>query len=220
MTFSNLLETYALHRGRDAAQESWAEHHWSAHYVFAVHRRTGKDLVFECRTPDGLEMVDAVALVQQAKGAPAWIGDGLNGLQEALDLPGVVVIGALRPTTPPEDQRPVVGTLTVTFAEPDGPFDIEAYMPKDSPATIKSQQDYHQLSDTMWRIHRMSGESQGEGKEPLPVLLIEYVWLSKPGLVTMAFATTRLDMMGDKPRELFDQIRQSAYIGENRSMAS
>jgi hypothetical protein len=36
----------------------------------------------------------------------------------------------------------------------------------------------------------------------------------------MAFATTRLDMMGDKPRELFDQIRQSAYIGENRSMAS
>ena len=114
----------------------------------------------------------------------------------------------------------MVATLTVTFAEPEGPFDIEAYMPKDSPSTIKSQQDYAKLSDTMYRIHRISGESQGEGKDPLPVLLIEYVWLSKLGLVTMAFATTRMDMMGDKPRELFDQMRQTAYIGQNRSMAS
>jgi hypothetical protein len=219
MTF-NLLESYALHKARGAAQESWAEQGWATHYVFAVHRRHGKDLVFECRTPDGLEIVDAVALAQAARGAPAWIGDALNGLQQAVDVPGVVLIGALRPTTPPEDQREVVATLTVTFAEPDGPFDIEAYMPKDSASTIKSQQDHHQLSDTMWRIHRISGESQGEGKEPLPVLLIEYVWQSKLGLVTMAFATTRMDMMGDKPRELFDLIRQTAYIGENPSMAS
>jgi hypothetical protein len=219
MTF-HPLHTYALHKARDAAQDAYAEHHWSAHYVFAVNGRHGRQLVFECRTPDGLEMVDAVALAQAARGAPAWIDDALNGLQHAVDLPGVVLIGALRGTSAPEDQREVVATLTVTFAEPDGPFDIEAYMPKDSASTIKSQQDHHQLSDTMWRIHRISGESQGEGKEPLPVLLIEYVWQSRYGLVTMAFATTRMDMMGDKPRELFDQIRQSAYIGEEPSITS
>lgn len=219
MTF-NLLEEFALHRARKAAQKSWEEHHWAAHYGFPVPRADGPPLVFEIRTPDGLEMVDAVALVQAARGAPAWVGDGLNGLQHAVDLPGVVVIGALRPTSPAEDQRPVVATLTVTFAQPDGPFDIEVYMPKDSPATIKSEQDYHQLSDTVWRIHRISGESQGEGKEPLPVLLIEYVWQTKHGLVTLAFATTRMDMMGDKPRELFDQIWQSAYIGEEPSITS
>ena len=219
MTF-NLLEEFAVHRARTAAQKSYEEHHWAAHYGFPVQRAIGPPLVFEVRTPDGLEMVDAVALVQAARGAPAWVGDALNGLQQAVDLPGVVVIGALRPTSSPEAQREVVATLTVTFAQPDGPFDIEAYMPKDSPATLKSQQDYHQLSDNMWRIHRISGESQGEGEEPLPVLLIEYVWQSKYGLVTMAFATTRMDMMGDKPRELFDQIRQSAYIGEEPSITS
>jgi hypothetical protein len=219
MTF-HPLQIFALHKARDAAQDAYAEHHWSAHYVFAVQRRHGKPLVFECRTPDGLEMVDAVALAQAARGAPAWIGDALNGLQQAVEVPGVVLVGALRGIAAPEDQREVVATLTVTFAEPDGPFDIEAYMPKDSASTIESQQDYHQLSDTMWRIHRISGESQGEGKEPLPVLLIEYVWQSKYGLVTMAFATTRMDMMGDKPRELFDQIRQTAYIGEEPSVVS
>jgi hypothetical protein len=219
MTF-NPLQILTLHQAKDAAQDAYAAHGWAAHYVFAVNRRHGKPLVFECRTPDGLEMVDAVALTRAARGAPAWIGDALHGLEQAVDVPGVVVIGALRPTSAPEDQREVVATLTVTFAEIDGPFDIETYMPKDSASTIKSQQDYHQLSDTMWRIHRFSGESQGEGRDPLPVLLIEYVWQSKYGLVTMAFATTRMDMMGDEPRELFDQMRQTAYIGEEPSVTS
>jgi hypothetical protein len=70
MTF-HPLQIFALHKARDAAQDAYAEHHWSAHYVFAVQRRHGKPLVFECRTPDGLEMVDAVALAQAARGAPA-----------------------------------------------------------------------------------------------------------------------------------------------------
>ena len=219
MTF-NLLEEFALHRARSAADTSWAEHHWAAHYGFPVQRASGRPLVFEIRMPDGLEMVDAVALAQAARAAPAWVGDALNGLQQAVELPGVVLIGALRGTSTADAQREVVATLTVTFVEPEGPFDIEALMPKDSPSTIKSQQDYHQLSDHMWRIHRISGESQGEGEEPLPVLLIEYVWKTTYGVVTMAFATTRMDMMGDKPRELFDQIRQSAYIGEEPSITA
>lgn len=219
MTF-NLLEAFALHRARDASQESWEEHHWAAHYGFHVQRASGPPLVFEIRMPDGLEMVDAVALAQAARGAPAWVGDALNGLQQAVDVPGVVLIGALRGTSTPEAQRDVVATLTVTFVEPEGAFDIEALLPGDTPATIKSQQDCHQLSDHMWRIHRISGESQGEGKEPLPVLLIEYVWKTTYGVVTMAFATTRIDMMGEKASELFDQIRQSAYIGETPSIAA
>jgi hypothetical protein len=219
MTF-NLLDEFALHRARQASQKSWEEHHWAAHYGFQVQRAAGPPLVFEIRTPDGLEMVDAVALARAARGAPAWIGDALNGLQEAVELPGVVLIGALRGTSTPEAQREVVATLTVTFVEPDGPFDIEALMPKDAPSTIKSQQDCHQLSDHMWRIHRISGEAQGDGREPLPVLLIEYVWKTTYGVVTMAFATTRMDMMGEKASELFDQIRQSAYIGEEPSITA
>jgi hypothetical protein len=93
-------------------------------------------------------------------------------------------------------------------------------MPKDAPSTIKSEQDYVQISDRMTRIHRISGESQGEGKEPLPVLLIEYLWQSKYGLVTMAFATTRLDFMSEQARAIFDTMRQMAYIGEEPSIAN
>ncbi|HTU96033.1 MAG TPA: hypothetical protein VMF14_09360 [Solirubrobacteraceae bacterium] len=219
MTF-NLLEEFALHRARSASQKSWEEHHWAAHYGFGVPRDSGPPLVFEIRMPDGLEMVDAVALAQAARGAPAWVGNALTGLQQAVELPGVVVIGALRGTATPEAQREVVATLTVTFVDTDDPVDIEALMPKDSASTIQSQQDHHQLSDHMWRIHRISGESQGEGKDPLPVLLIEYVWKTTYGVVTMAFATTRVDMMGEKASELFDQIRQSAYIGEQPSIAA
>lgn len=219
MTF-NPLESFASRRARKAADKVYSDAHWGTHYVFHVQWSGPHPLVFEMRAPDGLEMVDAVALAKDARGAPAWIGDALTGLEQAVQTQGVVVIGALRGTADPEPQREVVATLTVTFAEPEGPFDIETYMPTDSPSTIKSEQDYHQLSDTAWRIHRISGESQGEGNEPLPVLLIEYVWQTKHGLVTLAFATTRVDMMGDKPRELFDQIWQTAYIGVEPSVAS
>lgn len=214
------LQTHLRRNAREAADEVFETGGWHAHYTFPVTRPDGQPLIFEIRTPDGVELVDAVALVQSARGAPAWVGDGLHGLQQAVDTPGVVVVAALRGTADPEPQREVVATLTVTFAELDGPFDIEACMPKDSASTIKSEQDCAQLSDTMWRIHRISGESQGEGKEPLPVLLIEYLWLSKYGLVTMAFATTRVDMMGDVGRDLFDAIREMAYIGEEPSVAS
>ncbi len=70
----------------------------------------------------------------------------------------------------------------------------------------------------MTRIHRISGESQGEGKEPLPVLLIEYLWQSKYGLVTLAFATTRLDFMSDEARAIFD--RSARWRTSDRSRAS
>jgi hypothetical protein len=216
----NPLDSFTLHRARKAADKVYSDAHWGTHYAFPVTWSGPKPLVFEIRAPDGLEMVDAVALAQNARGAPAWIGDALNGLEQAVQVPGVVLIAALRGSADPEPQREVVATLTVTFAEPDGPFDIEAYMPKDSPSTIKSDQDYRQLSDSVWRIHRISGESQGEGNEPLPVLLIEYVWQTKHGLLTLAFATTRIDMMGEKAAELFHQIWGTAYIGEEPSVAS
>jgi hypothetical protein len=219
MTF-NPLETLVLHRARKAADKVYSDAHWGTHYAFNVPWSGGNPLIFEIRAPDGMEMVDAVALAQAARGAPAWIDDALDGLEQAVQTPGVVVIAALRGTADPEPQREVVATLTVTFAEPDGSFDIEAYLPKDSASTIKSEQDYRQLSDTVWRIHRISGESQGEDSEPLPVLLIEYVWQTEHGLVTLAFATTRVDMMGEAASELFHQIWGTAYIGKEPSVAS
>ena len=210
------LQTRLRHQAREAADEVYVEGGWHAHYSFAVDRPGEDPLVFEIRTPDGIEMVDAVALVQTAQDAPAWVGDALDGLQQAVEVPGVVAVGALCATS----TREVLATLTVMFHELDGPLNIDDFMPKDSPATIKSDQDYVRISDHMTRIHRISGESQGEGKEPLPVLLIEYLWESKYGLVTLAFATTRLDFMSEEARAIFDTMRQMAYIGEEPSVAS
>jgi hypothetical protein len=212
----NPLQTHLRHQAREAADEVFAEGGWHGHYSFGVNRPDGEPLVFEIRTPDGIEMVDAVALVQSARGAPAWVGDALDGLEQAVEVPGVVAVGALCATSTHE----VLATLTVMFRELDGPLDLEEMMPKDSPATIKSDQDYVRINDHMTRIHRISGESQGEGKEPLPVLLIEYLWETKYGLVTLAFATTRLDFMSEEARAIFDTMRQMAYIGEEPSVAS
>jgi hypothetical protein len=212
----NPLQTHLRHRAREAADEVFSEGGWHAHYSFAVNRSDGEPLVFEIRTPDGIEMVDAVALVQSARGAPAWVGDALDGLEQAMEVPGVVVVGALCATSTHE----VLATLTVMFRKFEGPLNIDEFMPKDSPATIKSDQDYVRINDHMTRIHRISGESQGEGKEPLPVLLIEYLWETKYGLVTLAFATTRLDFMSEEARAIFDTMRQTAYIGAESSVAS
>src|SRR6201996_9461611 len=212
----NPLQTHLRHRAREAADEVFSEGGWHAHYSFSVERSDGEPLVFEIRTPDGIEMVDAVALAQSARGAPAWVGDALDGLQQAVEVPGVVVVGALCATSTHE----VLATLTVMFRKFEGPLNIDEFMPKDSPATIKSDQDYVRINDHMTRIHRISGESQGEGKEPLPVLLIEYLWETKYGLVTLAFATTRLDFMSEEARAIFDTMRQTAYIGEESSVAS
>jgi hypothetical protein len=210
------LQTHLRRNAREAADEVFDTGGWHAHYSFPINRPEGEPLVFEIRTPDGIEMVDAVALAQSARGAPAWVGDALDGLEQAVKVPGVVVVGALTAASTHE----VLATLTVMFHELDGPLNIEDFMPKDSPSTIKSDQDYVRISDHMTRIHRISGESQGEGKEPLPVLLIEYLWESKYGLVTLAFATTRLDFMSEEARAIFDTMRQMAYIGQEPSVAS
>jgi hypothetical protein len=205
---------------REAAQEGYAEHHWGTHLTYPVTRREGKPLVFELRLPDGVELVDVVKLAQAAQGAPAFVGHGLTALQTAEEVPGVVVVGALRPDNVPEDQRPVVATVTVVFTELQGPFNVEDFLPRDGPHTTHSKQDYAQMSDRLTRIHRISTESQGDGQEPLPMLLIEYLWQSPYGLVAIAFCTTRMDMMGDVPRDMFDQIRQSMYLGDEPSIVA
>jgi hypothetical protein len=205
---------------REAAQEGYAEHHWGAHLSYPVGRREGKPLVFELRLPDGMELVDVVKLAQAARGAPAFVGQGLTALQSAERLPGVVVVGALRPDDTPQDQRPVLATVTVVFTELQGPFNVDDFMPKDGPNTTHSKQDVTQISDRLTGIHRISTESQGEGQEPLPMLLLEYLWQSPFGLVAIAFCTTRLDMMSDVARKLYDEIRQSMYLGEEPSVVA
>lgn len=216
----NPLRRKVQDAARGAAQEAYAEHHWGAHLSYPVTRREGKPLVFEMRLPDGVEMVDVVKLAESAQGAPAFVGQGLTALQAAAQLPGVVVVGALRPDNVPEDQRPVTATVTVVFTELQGPFNAEDFMPKDGPNTTHSKQDVTQISEHITGIHRISTESQGDGQEPLPMLLLEYLWQSKYGLVAIAFCTTRMDMMGEFARKLYDQIRQSIYIGDQPSVTS
>jgi hypothetical protein len=205
---------------RNAAQGSYAGSGWGTHLSYSVTRREGKPLVFELRLPDGIELIDVVKLAAAAEGAPAFVGQGLTALQTAQQLPGVVAVTAMRPTNVPEDQRPVVATMTVVFTELQGPFNVEEFMPKDGPNTTHSKQDITQLSDRIWGIHRIATESVGEGQEPLPLLLMEYLWESKYGLVAIAFCTTRMDMMGNAVRQLWDNIRQTMYIGEEPSVTS
>ncbi len=45
------------------------------------------------------------------------------------------------------------------------------------------------------------------------MLLIEYLWRSTYGLVTIAFSTSRIDTVTAQAAELVDQISQTAFIG-------
>ena len=84
----NPLERFVEHRARKAADEVYSKGHWGTHYSFPVQWSGRHPLVFEIRAPDGVELVDAVTLAKDARGAQAWIGDALHGLDEAVRMPG------------------------------------------------------------------------------------------------------------------------------------
>lgn len=209
----NPFNKYVEHEVHEATKKVWEEHHWGNQLTFPARGVDDQKLVFQLRLPDGMELIDVVKLAQAARGAPAYVGAAMTALEQAKQVPGVIVVGALRGDGVPEEQREVVAALTVTLTQLDGPFELERFLPKDSSSTVKSEQDHAEISDNTTRVHRISGESQGEGKDPLPMLLIEYLWRSTYGLVTIAFSTSRIDMMTAQAAELFDQIRQTAFIG-------
>jgi hypothetical protein len=196
----------------EAGEQAFEEAGWGTHLTFPTQRRDGQKLYFQMRLLNGLEMIDVSELAEAATGAPAFVGQFATAMKQAREQAGVIVVGGVRAISDP--QHDVLFTLTVALTELDGPFNVEDFLPEDSPSTLHSKQDYEQISEHVYRIHRISVESPGEGQEPLPTLMIEFLFLNRYGVLAGAFTTQREDMMGDKVRNLFFNISQSFFIGE------
>lgn len=207
----NPFTRHAQRRVEAAGQKVMEEGGWGQHLTFETQRRDGQKLFFQMRLPDGMAMVDLRQVVQAAPGAPAFVGHALTAVAQAREKAGVIVVGGLCGANDPEQE--VLATLTVALTELDGPFNVDDFMPEDSPATLHSKQDAAQVSEHMWRIHRISSESLG-GDEKMPMLMIEYLFVTRYGVLAAAFAANRFDMMGDAVREIFDAISKTLFIGE------
>lgn len=207
----HLIRRRAVHVGEQVMEE----HGWGTHLTFETTRRNGQRLCFQMRLPDGMEMVEFGKLAEAARGAPAFVGHTATVLEQAREQAGVIVVGGLRGTAVPEAEREVMATLTVALAELPGPFNVEDFMPADSPSTVHSKQEVVQMSEHVSRIHRLSVESPGDGREPVPMLMIEYLFQNRYGVLALAFTTQREDMISSGPvRDIFDAINRTAFIGE------
>lgn len=214
----NPLTRLAEHRAGQAAQKTMEEGGWGTHLTFPFVTRQGEKLYFQMRLPDGMEMVDLTQLAEAARGAPAFVGHFATAVAQARDQAGVILVGGLRGTAVPEAEREVLATLTVALTPLEKPFSIDDFMPEDSPSTLHSKQDVVEMTEGLYRIHRISVESVAEGRDPVPMLVIEYVYANaQGGVLAAAFATQREDMMGDKIRDLFESIRRSFFLGEKPS---
>ncbi len=132
-----------------------------------------------------MELIDVVELTPRLRAAcQPTSAAGMTALEQAKRMPGVIVVGGVPlVTASPEEQREVVAALTVTLDPA-----RRTVQSREDPSQglhrppCKSEQDSALGSNRRTRVHRISGESQGEGKDPLPMLLIEYLWRSTYGL--------------------------------------
>jgi hypothetical protein len=202
------------HLKRRRAEEMYRKAGWGPLRSWPVPQSDRDSLVFQVRLPVALELIEVGNLARQGPGAPAVVGAATTLLERAADAAGVVVVGALRPTTVPESERQVLATMTVAFSEITGPPALEDFLPADSEQKREEDAEVTKLSDKVTRIKRLSRESLGEGLEPVPVLLIQYLLETSYGALVVAFSTTDLEMMGEWGRKLYRQITDTMFIGE------
>jgi hypothetical protein len=202
------------HLKRRRAEQMYRDGGWGPLRSWPVQRSGGEPLVFQVRLPVVLELIEVGRLARNAPGAPAVLGAATMALERAADAAGVVVVGALRPTTVPEAERGALATMTVAFSEITGSPAVEDFLPADSEQAREADVEVTRLSDKVTRIKRLSLESLGEGFEPAPVLLIQYLIETRYGALVAAFSTTDPEMMGEWGRKLYRQIVETMFIGE------
>jgi hypothetical protein len=202
------------HLKRRKAEQIYRDGGWGPLRSWPVPRSGGDPLVFQVRIPLALELIEVPQLARHAPAAPAVVGAATIALERAADTAGVVVVGALRPTTVPESERQALATMTVAFSEITGPPAVEDFLPADSDQTRKADVQVTKLSDKVTRVKRLSVESLGEGFEPVPMLLIQYLMETRYGALIVAFSATDLEMMGEWGRKLYRQITDTMFVGE------
>lgn len=198
---------------RRTGDEAHRDGGWGPPQAWPVPRFQGRPLVFQIRLPVAVELIDIHTLARQAHGAQS-VGQGALELKRAAEMAGVVAVGALRPTTVPKREREILATIMVAFSEIGGPPAAEEFLIADSQRAVNSRVAVEKLSDTATRITRIGLESPGDGLEPAPMLVIQYLLHTSYGALVIAFSTTNQEMMGRWGRNLYRKIVEMTFIGE------
>lgn len=186
---------------------------WGPLRTYPAARADGGPLVFQLRLPRGIELVDLGALVDSAPGAPELARRGAAALQRVREKTPVVLMGALR-REQADAPGEVLGTLTVSLPDLPWPPELEEGDEHDPDGRLVANTEVTEMTEKAIRVKRMAAEPQGDGREPLPVLMLQYLIQTRYGPLSLAFSTTHADMFGDWGRWLFQEIMLTAYLGE------
>ncbi len=199
--------------GRRRAERIYREGGWGPLLSFPVVRPDASKLVFQVRMPLGIELVDLAQIAAEAPGAPPAVAQGTRALERVRSGGHVILIGALRPSQP-EDRHEVVATMTVAIAAVSRSALPKASEEHDAEGNLTASTEVVELSDDATLVKRVSRESLGEGTEPVPMLVMQYLVRTRYGVLAMAFSTTHEGMFGEGGRKLFLQITKTGFIGE------
>jgi hypothetical protein len=206
------LTTYVLKR---RAERAYNDGGWGPQLSFPVSRANGGRLVFQTRIPEAMELIDVPKLAGAARGAPAAVGRAAVALDRARETAGLIVCGALcKANLEPGEQREVFATLTVAFAEIDGPPRVDDFAVRDGASTVRSEREVTKLSDRATEIKRLSLEALTDDDEPVPMLTIQYLLQTRYGAMVIGFSTVHQEMFGDWGRKLFRNIVEMSFLGE------
>jgi hypothetical protein len=198
-------------RARRKAEKTFREGGWGPLLTFPVPGSEGKPLVFQMRLPIDHELVDVPSLARATTGAPAVLADQAAALERASNAAGVVVVGALCPTSNDDGEPDVLATITVALSDVAGPPTVEEGSGYESP---RSHREVTKLSDKVTRIKQLSAEPVAGRDEPVAMLTLQYLIETRYGAIVMAFSTTRQDMLGGFGEGLFEKILATGFIGE------
>jgi hypothetical protein len=192
------------------AEKLYREGGWGPQLTFPVKRAAGKPLVFQCRLPNGLALIEVQKLAAAARGAPTAVGKATTALERAGEAAGVIVVGALCPPRASDAELEVLATMTVALADVKGPPNPEDFMLAE---TERSTQEVTKISDKATMIRRLSVESLDQAQEPVPMLVVQYLLESQFGALVWAFSTTHHEMFGQWARDMYAKVVETGWIG-------
>jgi hypothetical protein len=207
----NPLQRRLLRRKTD---KIFADNGWGPQLSWPVPRAEGKPLVFQMRLPAGMQLIDVAELANGAQGAPGSLARTTAALTTGAEAAGAIVVAAICPVVEAGQTPDVVATVTVALSDlPDLPAPHEG-LTEDSDDSTRGRTEVEVLSDGVTRVERLSVESRGDGHDPVPMLVVQYLIKTRYGAISMAFTTTRDGMFSERGRWLFREVMKSGFIGE------
>jgi hypothetical protein len=188
---------------------------WGTKVERRVPRDGGEPLYFQIRLPNDLELVDIGDLVPTARELPTVFEDRVVALEQVQASAGVVVVGAMRDRSTPDD---VFATTTVVYSEhvkdpghelEEGKFTVERPGEK-SIVRVKHLKHGH-----VTHVQRTTGLTVKEGAEPVPVVTTTFLVPTKFGGLALSFSSSHAGGGSEEMHDFYSNVYGTMYLGDS-----